>query len=319
MFSDGFTDLRMNHQHGQGDDSFWPSFTDIMMVIVIIFLLAMVVVMMRNSELIQQLQLTVDAERAAAELVRTTAQEKEGLAVRLIDAEAKLAMLRMEMMDMTERRDQLKKNLATRDAELRQLKSEYATSQSSLLSTRSDLDRTTIQLEQTTAQLEHTNTRLDQVTQQREVLTAQLADSRDKLTTLQIQHEQQDSQLRSVMLGAEEVTSKLAVLGGEFDELKVKYDKLVRPARTPRGKYIVEIRKSKSSGNIRLAMKLPGQKDFKTVTEAKMHQQLQQARKKHEKTLYVKIIFPEDSGLSYNEAWGFTSELHKKYDYYYQK
>ena len=40
MFTDGFTDLRMNHQHGQGDDSFWPSFTDIMTVIVIIFLLA---------------------------------------------------------------------------------------------------------------------------------------------------------------------------------------------------------------------------------------------------------------------------------------
>jgi len=312
MFSDGFTDLRMNHQHGQGDDSFWPSFTDIMTVIVIIFLLAMVVVMMRNSELIQQLQLTVDAERAAAELVRTTAQEKEGLAVRLIDAETKLSMLRMEMMDMTERRDRLKKNLATRDAELRQVKSEYATSQSTLQSTSNELDRTAEQLEQT-------NTRLDQVTQQRDILTAQLADSRDKLTALQIQHAQQGDKLRSAMLGAEEVTSKLAVLGGEYDDLKVKYDKLVRPARTPRGKYIVEIRKTKIDGKIRLSMKLPGQKDFKIVTEVKMHQQLKQARKKHEKTLYVKIIFPEDSGLSYNEAWGFTSELHNKYDYYYQK
>jgi chromosome segregation ATPase len=312
MFSDGFTDLRMNHQHGQGDDSFWPSFTDIMMVIVIIFLLAMVVVMMRNSELIQQLRLTVDAERAAAELVRTTAQEKEGLAVRLIDAEAKLAMLRMEMMHMTDKRDKLKKNLATRDAELRQLKSEYATSQSSLLSTRNDLDRTSVQLEQA-------NTRIDQITQQRDDLTTQLADSQDKLTTLQIQHEQQSSKLQSVMLGAEEMTSKLAVLGGEYDELKVKYDKLVRPARTPRGKYVVEIRRTKINGKIKLALKLPGQKDFKAVTETKMHQQLQQAKKKHEKTLYVKIIFPEDSGLSYNEAWGFTSELHTKYDYYYQK
>jgi len=65
MFSDGFTDLRMNHQQGQGDDSFWPSFTDIMTVIVMIFLLAMVVVMMRNSELINQLRQTVEAERAA--------------------------------------------------------------------------------------------------------------------------------------------------------------------------------------------------------------------------------------------------------------
>ena len=235
MFSDGFTDLRMNHQQGQGDDSFWPSFTDIMMVIVIIFLLAMVVVMLRNSELIQQLRLTVAAEKAATELIRTTSQEKEGLAVRLIDAEHKLSMLRMEMMDMTERRDKLKMNLATRDAELRQSKSDYTQSQSSLLSTRNDLGRTNVRLEQS-------STRLDQVTQQRDVLTAQLSDSRDKFTGLQIQHDQQGNKLRSVMLGAEEMNSKLAVLGGEYDELQVKYDKLVRPARTPRGKYVVEIK-----------------------------------------------------------------------------
>ena len=126
MFTDGFTDLRMNHQHGQGDDSFWPSFTDIMTVIVIIFLLAMVVVMMRNSELIQQLQLMVEAEREAAELVRKTANEKEGLAIKLIDAEQQITMLRLELMHMTEKRDSLKNTLATRDAELRQLKSEHA-------------------------------------------------------------------------------------------------------------------------------------------------------------------------------------------------
>jgi len=312
MFSDGFTDLRMNHQHGQGDDSFWPSFTDIMMVIVIIFLLAMVVVMMRNSELIQQLRLTVAAEKAATELIRTTSQEKEGLAVRLIDVEHKLSMLRMEMMDMTERRDRIKMNLATRDAELREVKSDLAVNESSLTSTRNELVRTAEQLQQT-------NVRLDQVTQRRDVLTAQLSSGREKFTALQIQHEEQGNKLRSAMLDADEVDSKLAVLGGEYDDLKVKYDKLVRPARTPRGKMVVEIRKAKVNGVVKLSMKLPKQKGFRVVTETKMHQQLKQYKKQHPKTLYVKIIFPEDSGLSYNEAWGFTSELHNKYDYYYQK
>lgn len=312
MFSDGFTDLRMDHQQNQGDDSFWPSFTDIMTVIVIIFLLAMVVVMMRNSELIHQLRLTVEAERAAAELVRTTAEEKEGLAVRLIDAEQKLSMLRMELMHMTEKRDKLKTSLATRSAELRQLKSEYADSQSSLQSTQTELARTAQELQQA-------NTRLQQVTQQRDVLTAQLTDSREQYSTLKAQHEQQTTKLRSVMLSAEEVSSKLAVLGGEYDELKVKYDKLVRPARTPRGKVVVEVRKSKLNGKVQLSMKLPHQADFLSVTESKMHKQLEQYKKKHPKTLYVKIIFPEESGLSYNEAWGFTSELHNKYDYYYQQ
>ena len=312
MFSDGFTDLRMNHQHGQGDDSFWPSFTDIMMVIVLIFLLAMVVVMMRNSELIQQLQLTVDAERAAAELVRTTAKEKQGLAVRLIDSEAKLSMLRMEMMDMTERRDRLKNVLAVRDSELRQLKSNIIISRSSLQSTRSELQRSTEQQQQTRA-------RLTQATQQRDELTAQVNDSRSRFSGLQKQYAEQGEQLQSVMLNADEATSKLAVLGGEFDDLKVKYDKLVQPARTPRGKHIIEIRKTKASGQIKLAIKLPGEKEFKAVNETSMHRQLRKFKKKYPKTLYVKIIFPDNSGLSYNEAWGFTSELHNKYDYYYQK
>ena len=98
----------------------------------------------------------------------------------------------------------------------------------------------------------------------------------------------------------------------------MKYDKLVRPARTPRGKYVVEVRKSKSAGAVNLSMKLPGQNEFKAVTESAMHQQLQQLKKKYPKTLYIKIIFPEDSGLSYNEAWTFTQDILTTYDYYYQ-
>ena len=38
----GFTDLRVSHAHGIGnEDSVWPSFTDIMTVIVMIFLMAL--------------------------------------------------------------------------------------------------------------------------------------------------------------------------------------------------------------------------------------------------------------------------------------
>ena len=42
--SDGFIDLRLNQQDGQNQESFWPSFTDIMTVIVMIFMLAMVII-----------------------------------------------------------------------------------------------------------------------------------------------------------------------------------------------------------------------------------------------------------------------------------
>jgi hypothetical protein len=34
-----------------------------------------------------------------------------------------------------------------------------------------------------------------------------------------------------------------------------------------------------------------------------MHTRLAGLKKKYADILYIKIIFPEDSGLSYNEAW----------------
>ena len=45
----GFVDLRVGHgAAGIGDESVWPSFTDIMTVIVMIFLMTLVVIMVRN-------------------------------------------------------------------------------------------------------------------------------------------------------------------------------------------------------------------------------------------------------------------------------
>ncbi len=57
--NNGFIDLRVGHgARGIGDDSVWPSFTDIMTVIVMIFLMAFVIMMMRNFELDRQLTTT---------------------------------------------------------------------------------------------------------------------------------------------------------------------------------------------------------------------------------------------------------------------
>ncbi|MFV2032561.1 MAG: hypothetical protein ACC663_08695, partial [Gammaproteobacteria bacterium] len=39
-----------------GDNSFWPSFTDIMMVVVMIFLLTSTILMVKNWELVEQLR-----------------------------------------------------------------------------------------------------------------------------------------------------------------------------------------------------------------------------------------------------------------------
>jgi hypothetical protein len=78
----GFVDLRLDAGEGSGDEGFWPSFTDIMTVIVMIFMLAAVVLMVRNMDLIQQLRATMEAERQAALIARTTEEQKDALLIR---------------------------------------------------------------------------------------------------------------------------------------------------------------------------------------------------------------------------------------------
>ncbi|MGI9310741.1 MAG: hypothetical protein ACR2P7_04310, partial [bacterium] len=62
----GFIDLRVGHGAGGiGDDSVWPSFTDIMTVIVMIFLMALVIMMVRNFDLDRRLLSSVSAQQAS--------------------------------------------------------------------------------------------------------------------------------------------------------------------------------------------------------------------------------------------------------------
>ena len=69
--SEGFVDLRVSPSASgrSGEDSIWPSFTDIMTVVVLIFLVSLVVILMRNTELVAQL-----SESVSQKQVMTTQQ-----------------------------------------------------------------------------------------------------------------------------------------------------------------------------------------------------------------------------------------------------
>ena len=115
------------------------------------------------------------------------------------------------------------------------------------------------------------------------------------------------------------VTDKrLADLQGTFDDLKIKYDKLVKPARTAKGKYVFEVRHFKRGGVKHIEYKEPGQASFKSASKSALESRLSELRQSKPDSLYIKVIFPEDSGLSYAEAWKFTTNLHKNYDYYFR-
>ncbi len=73
-----------------GDDSVWPSFTDIMTVIVMIFLMALVVIMLRNIELDHELGITRNEQVAASVENQELVQKMSSLRAQLIDLEASL-------------------------------------------------------------------------------------------------------------------------------------------------------------------------------------------------------------------------------------
>jgi len=105
----------------------------------------------------------------------------------------------------------------------------------------------------------------------------------------------------------------------EYSSLKVKYDKLVQPARTTKGKVVVTVRYRKSKGQLIIEIQEPNQLTFREVNNPSMHAILEGLKNQYSNKLYVKIIFPVDSSLSHNEAWSFTHELLQKYDYYYKE
>lgn len=281
--SQRFTDLRLNTRSGSNEESFWPSFTDIMTVVVMIFLIAMLVLLINNMDLVQRLQATLAAERAASEQVESTSSLNRDLQAQLQRSEAELDMLRMQLMDMGEERDRLAGQLTSSQTTLLQ-------SQSELVQERDNKDR----------------------------LATQLAEASQKLTQLGDTHRQQEQRIRLLEQEKQQSAQQVAAIQGDYSILKAKYDKLVRPARTAKWKYVVMVRIMRQGNEINRFIRSPEQKQFLAVDEPEMRRILDKLHAEHAEDMYVRIIFPDDSGLSYSEAWGMTESLLKKYDYYYR-
>ena len=110
---------------------------------------------------------------------------------------------------------------------------------------------------------------------------------------------------------------QLASLQGEYEELRNKYDRLIRPARSAVGKHVVSVRYFKKDNKTRILLKeSEDDPDYQSVSAEQLNKRLTRLKDTYGGNLYVKVIIPENSGLSYSEAWNFTYNLLKKYDYY---
>lgn len=322
----GFIDLRLNNPDKQGNESFWPSFTDIMTVIMMIFLISMVVVLLRNMELVKEIRATMEAERQAVELARSTGAEKETLANQLDTAleqiqasDTRINELQLQVLRLQEQNTVRARTVADRDQQLK-----------SLLEERDDLAQQTAQLmldkqaadKAVTAAKEKETLSLRQLAdfqQQYAQMKEQLDRQKLQIAVLKSRLQNQEQQLTANRQERQTVEEKYLVLADQYDSLKVRYDKLIRPARTTKGRHLVEVRYFKKGGNRHIEWRDGGVGEFKAVSRKKLDGILATMKKQQPDGLYVKVILPEQSGLSYSEAWKFTNHLHQKYDYYFQE
>lgn len=290
-----FVDLRRGHL---SSESFWPSFTDIMMVVVIIFLLTSMLLMVKNWELLDQLRNSMAAEEQAEKMIMDTSQVNATLEEQLAQAQNEISMLRMQLLQYDEQASEINTALDEKEqqivivlAENEKLKNSLTSNENKIASLSSRITSMEENLSQLNIDVEQKQKELDEERQKIVIIT-----------------QERDSHSR-----------QLASLQDDFGSLKVKYDKLIKPARTAKGKYVVSVNYERIKNKERIRFKDSGDKNYTVVTEKQLHSKLAQLKKQHPKKLYIKIVIPKESGLTYNEAWTFMKDLLNKYDYYYQE
>jgi chromosome segregation ATPase len=268
-----------------------------MMVVVMIFMITSTILMLRNWELVRELRATIAAELEAEALARSAAETSETLEERLAQAQHEISVLRMQLMRSNEQNQKSAKRLAESQQQVRTLQSAREGLQA--------------RLQQATQELALSRDTLQQKENQLARLQATVSD-------LEARELERSDELAALRSRFEESELRLSDLQGNYDELSVKYNKLIKPARTAAGKYLVSVRYRKEGGKYLIEFKTMEGDDYETVSRRELDKRLAALKDEYAGQLYVKVIIPKDSGLSYNEAWGFTQDILTSYDYYYQ-
>jgi len=330
--NNGFVQIGSSHAGLGGENSFWPSFTDVMMVITLIFLMATSLLVVRNWQLVAELQESVAAEQIASQMIESTSLENATLEERLANAEQGNSILRLRLMRKDEELNNAQSTLRDQESSIAALEAQNMRLQSSLTQNRAELDAANLEINAATAQF-------NEMARQIELLNQQLArqqqasdDARVELDSARLeiaelsasssQQQQTISQLSEEKAQlSQDITAynqQLLTLKGEYETVKSQYEELIKPARSAKGKHIAQVYYVKDDSGTVIRYRQPGDSGFSRLSLAEVEERLTRLKRKHGESLYVKIIIPEDSGLTYNEAWEFMRNLLVKYDYYYQ-
>lgn len=273
------------------EESFWPSFTDVMMVITMIFLIVTVAVVLTNTRLLDDLRHSVKAEQSAQQSAQKAAEEA------------------LQASRQAQKAEQLAEFQLKANASLEE-QLEYLQQRSSSLEM--ELLRSRAAAEATASAASERDALLSRLEAQQSEYSNTLKLREQSIAMLQTELNSKNTEIAGLTSKADQSEKQLLSLQGEYTELDQKYQKLLKPARSSKGKQVVEVVYSKSGYNIRK----PGEATLRNIGRAALDAELSALKAQHGTELYVKVVIPDNSGLSYNEAWRFTSEMLAKYDYY---
>lgn len=294
------------------EENFWPSFSDVMMVILMTFLLVTVAVLLSNTRLLQDLRSNIAAKDQARQEVVSTLRENATLEEQLDYYRRQLSSTETELMHSEALVEKTR-------SELKEVKTLAATQASDLAARTTELQAVQTNLTTANATSERLQTELTQTKQAQETETTQLRNElkqvQDNLSKSQAENVEKESTLTNLRTQMEENRKELESLEGEYSQLDQKYQKLLKPSRSSKGKKVVEVMYTSAGYSIRK----PGDANYQTVGLSQLNSALSDLKLNHGNDLYVKIVIPSNSGLSYNQAWAFTRDTLAKYDYYYQE
>ncbi len=280
-----------------GEESFWPSFTDVMMVVVIVFLLSSTAVVLHNWDLANQVRAMIMLEQQArTEAEDLTAQQK------LLHAE--LEHLRERMAHASAALTHKSQTLAARDAELKEAQSGLFDLRASTLLVQKERDRLLEEMELAKAANAKREQQLLAAQQQLVRLEEEKAGFEKMFVTVDAQHRQ--------------TLEELEMLRTQHAEIEEKYRVLMKPARSALGKVSVAVRYTRRDGQLTTELRIPDSDKFLSVDSETLHQMLGDLKEQHSGQLFLRIIIPTGANLSYEEGWQFSLDLLRRYDYYYQ-
>ncbi len=308
---EGFVDLRRNLGTAGDDGSFWPSFTDIMMVVAMIFMIASTVLVLRNWDLVRELRATIMAEQQAEEKARFATETSATL-------EEQLARMRREVADLRTRLAQSEETNQARTRQLNRKEQRLLALQAERQQLTADLEQAGMAARRSRDELTQAQAQAQQLVTTRDSLQARLQQARADMTQLEQRSVGQAAELTATQQQQVQSEQQLVSLQGDYDDIRIKYDKLVKPARSSSGKHVVTVRYWKEGEYYQVRLRDADEKQYRAVNRKQLHARLSGLKDQYAGKLYVKVIIPDDSGLSYSEAWGFTFDILKKYDYYHQ-